>query len=155
MVRAYPLTSVLLQKSFSDSSQVPCLKGFSDKMCYCFIVDHATGVLHCEWFQSKAPPIKYTNNWIAIHVPDSSVKDKYICMDKGGEMRKCAEIGLLLKEAGYSAKFTAPCHSHQNGLGKRPHWWHRFLFCLLPELWQSSAFTQPLLPLPLNVTRNM
>ena len=48
----------VVQKSLSDSTRVSCLKDFNDEMCYCLIVDHATGILHGECSQSKVPPIE-------------------------------------------------------------------------------------------------
>ena len=111
----------IVQASKTDSTRVSRLQGLHGETCYCLIADHFTGALYGECFATKAPPIRFINNWLMKHAPRSDVRDKYVCMDLGGELGRSSEVVSIFEQAGYSIEFTSPNHSHQNGPVERPH----------------------------------
>jgi hypothetical protein len=111
----------LVQSSSTDSSRVDRLKGMYGETCYCLIVDHHSGTLYGEAFQSKGPPLDFLNRWLSRHGLPHDVPDKYVRFDLGGDLGRCRAVVELFERAGYSVEPTAPDSSHSNGPGERPH----------------------------------
>jgi len=111
----------MVQQSL-NSDCVQQLTGLNGETCYCLIVDHFSGMLHGAVFQSKAPPIKFLNNWLACYGASNAIADKYVQFDLGGELGRCAEVVTLFQNARYAIEPTAPDLLHQNGPGEHPHW---------------------------------
>jgi hypothetical protein len=59
----------------SDTSRIQRLQGLNGETCFCLLVDHFSGTLYGETFRSKAPPIKFLNQWL----PCSSWSPCYCC----------------------------------------------------------------------------
>ena len=110
----------IVQRS-KNVSRFERLQGLNGETCYCLVTDHHSGTLYGATFSSKAPPIRYLNNWLAQHGCGSDVPDKYVRMDLGGELGRSPEIRQLFETAGYMLEPTAADSSHQNGPGERPH----------------------------------
>jgi hypothetical protein len=108
-------------QSSSDSDCIKHLQGLRGETCHCLIVDHFSGTLYGETFNSKAPPIAFLNRWLAQHGLPADVPDKYVCFDLGGKLGHSPDVCELFQKAGYAIEPTAPNSSHQNGPGERPH----------------------------------
>jgi hypothetical protein len=92
-----------------------------NKMCYCLLVDHFSGMLFGQCFASKAPPLEFLNFWLALYGLPTSTPDCYVCFDLGGELGHCDDVVRLFTTAGYHVEPTAPDSSHQNGPSEQPH----------------------------------
>jgi hypothetical protein len=77
---------------------------------------------HGGTFHSKALPINYLNKWLLQYGLDDSVKDRYVCLDPGGDLGGCTAIIDLFESAGYTVEVTTPDLSHMNGPVER---WHQ------------------------------
>jgi hypothetical protein len=111
----------IVQSSNADSSRVKRLQGINGETCYCLLVDHYSGMLFGQCFQSKAPPIQFLTQWLATHGLPNDIPDRYVRFDLGGELGRCHDVIQLFTNAGYNVEPTAPDSSHQNGPGERPH----------------------------------
>ena len=110
----------MVQKS-QDSKRFRRLQGLNGETCYCLIVDHYSGRLYGECFDSKAPPIDFLNRWLLHHGRKDDVADKYVRLDQGGDLGKSNAVVKLFENAGYAVELTATASSHQNGPVERPH----------------------------------
>jgi hypothetical protein len=111
----------IVQTSNADSTRIKRLQGLHGETCYCLLVDHFSGMLFGQCFQSKEPPIQFLTQWLAKHGLDNTTPDRYVRFDLGGELGRCREVVNLFSDAGYTVEATAPDSSHQNGPGERPH----------------------------------
>ena len=111
----------IVQASSANPDWVSQLQGINGQTCYCLIADHYTGALYSKCFQTKADSIQFINSWIAKHSPPTTITDKYVQMDLGGELGQSKEVVALFERANYNIKFTSPNHSHQNGPVEQPH----------------------------------
>jgi hypothetical protein len=105
----------------ADSNRLKRLQGIHGETCYCLIVDHFSGMLFGQCFQSKAPPILFLTQWLSTYGLTNGTPDRYVRFDLGGELGRCREVTELFANAGYIVEATAPDSSHQNGPGERPH----------------------------------
>lgn len=114
-------TGFMVQASSADSGRVKRLMGLNGETCYVLITCHHSGKLYGGTFRSKAPAIDYLNRWLLHHGLAADVADKYVRLDRGGDLGGCREVVDLFENAGYKVEPTAPGSSHQNGPGERPH----------------------------------
>ena len=110
----------VVQKGSNEARHAQAV-GLNGETCYCLIVDHHSKCVFSETFASKAPPIAFLTKWLSVRGAGPSVTDKYVLMDKGGDLGQCREVWDLFESHGYRVKTTATNASSQNGLGERPH----------------------------------
>lgn len=108
----------MVQKS-KNQKRYDTLKGIDGETCYVLITDHFSGQIDVGCFDSKAPPVKYLNKWLAANSP--KIPGQYARFDNGGELAKCQQIHDLFENYGYFVETTGPGSSYQNGPGERPH----------------------------------
>ena len=109
----------MVQKS-KDEERYESLVGINGESSYLLIADHHSDKLWGITSNSKKPPIKWLNRWLAQYKP-ADCEAKYACMDLGGELAKHTKVCDLLDRHGYSIRPTAPDASWQNSPGERPH----------------------------------
>ena len=105
----------------ADKERKNTLTGLNGETAYCLIADHHSGTLYGATLRSKAPPVEYISQWIAIHGKGIETPGKYVRMDLGGELGRSTEIKNLFRNSGYAIEPTGADSSHQNGPGERPH----------------------------------
>jgi GAG-pre-integrase domain len=93
--------------------------GMNGETCYVLLVNHFSGMVFGKTFQTKAPPIKWRNQWLAHYTPNAP--DKTVHFDQGGKLGRCRTILDLFKNFGYSIELTGTDASHQNGSVERTH----------------------------------
>ncbi len=102
-----------------DSKRVKKLTGIHGESAYLLITDHFSGKMWGYTSSSKNPPLKWINRWLTRY--SSKSRNRYACMDLGGELGRHPDVRALLGQHGYSIHTTGPDASHQNGVGERPH----------------------------------
>jgi GAG-pre-integrase domain len=102
----------IIQKS-ANSKRYTQYQGLNGKTCYILVADHFSGTLYGKAFRTKAPPVEWLNQWLALHAPPCP--DKYVRLDQGGDLSKCAAITDLFRNAGYYVEITGAGNSAQNG----------------------------------------
>jgi Reverse transcriptase (RNA-dependent DNA polymerase)/GAG-pre-integrase domain len=108
----------IIQKS-NDSKRYHKYLGLNGETCYIVIADHFSGMLYGKAFRTKAPPVTWLNQWLALHAPPCP--EKYVRLDQGGDLAKCTAITDLFRNAGYRIDITGAGNSAQNGPVERPH----------------------------------
>jgi hypothetical protein len=94
-------------------------QGLNGETCYILIADHYSGTLYGKAFRTKAPPLEWLNQWLALRAPQCP--NKYVRFDQGGKLSRCSAVLDLLRNAGYSIEVTGDGNSAQNGPVERPH----------------------------------
>jgi hypothetical protein len=62
----------------ANSNRLKRLQGIHGETCYCLIVDHFSGMLFGQCFQSKAPPIPFLTQWLATYGLTNETPDCYV-----------------------------------------------------------------------------
>jgi hypothetical protein len=108
----------IIQQS-TNSKRYNQYQGLNGETCYILIADHYSGTLYGKAFRTKAPPIEWLNQWLALRAPPCP--NKYVRFDQGGELARCSAVLDLFCNAGYSIEITGAGNSAQNGPVERPH----------------------------------
>jgi Reverse transcriptase (RNA-dependent DNA polymerase) len=108
----------IIQQS-DNSKRYNRYQGLNGETCYILIADHFSGTLYGKAFRTKAPPVEWLNQWLALRAPQCP--DKYVRFDQGGELSRCSAVLNLFRSAGYNIEITGAGNSAQNGPVERPH----------------------------------
>eukprot|EP00957_Ditylum_brightwellii_P199848 15235224-Ditylum_brightwellii.AAC.1 len=95
----------MVQKS-KDFSCTKALESIDGDRAYLLVADHYSGKLWGVCADSKVPPIKWLNKFLAQNSP--STQGKYVCMDLGSELGRNHELITLLEKYDCIIRPTAP-----------------------------------------------
>ncbi len=95
------------------------LVGLNGETCYVLITDRYSGVWKVSIRRDKSPPLDFFKEFIATHA--STVPNRRVRFDGGGELGGCTEVHELFEAAGYEVEVTAPDSSSEIGQVERPH----------------------------------
>ena len=106
-------------KAANNTKRFQRLVGVNGETCYVLITDHKSGAWHVSIQRDKSPPLDFFKEWLATH--GSSVSNRHVRLDGGGELGNCAAVNDLFCQVGYEIEVTAPNSSSEIGQAECPH----------------------------------
>jgi hypothetical protein len=111
----------IVQKS-KDSSRTARFSGLNGETCYVLAVCHYCNELEGSPRVSKTPPVSCIRAYLHRN-SNSTLQNKYVMLDQGGELYNCKKIIDLFAEFDYKVFPNGAMSSFQNGVVEKPHQW--------------------------------